>query len=605
VTVTNEKIKGITAAPGIAIGKALIYRPHEIDFIPKTKISLHDIDSEMERLDEARNTVLKELEQIRERIEKRLGPNYAELINAQISILMDHHIDDEVRNYMTENLVHVPIAYRIVMNVYIQMLDDGESSFFQERILDIKDVKQRVLRVLLSETIEPLSNHCDEPVILITKYLTPGDIIILSDDNVQGFVSELGGTTSHTSILARSLKIPMIVGVPNIANETLSGETLIVDGYKGELIIHPDHETEHLYKHQIKRQQQITTYYAEHKDDRTVTKDGKTVDLVANISLPVELKGLKEFGGQGIGLYRSEYLYLMKHTLPTEEELFQEYVTMVRFLKNKPVVLRTIDLGGDKIASILEQELLHEDNPNMGYRAIRICLDRPDIFITQLKAMLRASHYGKVQIMFPMISRLEELEQAIHHFETAKSILQEEKVPFDENCEIGILIEVPSAALMADKIAGKVDFISIGTNDLTQYMMAVDRGNEKVNHIYCHYDPVMIRTIQWIIRSGHHHKVPVSVCGEMAGDPLSILLLVGLDIDMLSVSPIFLGPVREMIRGLSFKDLQDLVRKLLKMDKRQDVYKTLKDRFVSFFPDWKKRFGESLIAENSGFQEDG
>jgi phosphotransferase system enzyme I (PtsI) len=262
-------------------------------------------------------------------------------------------------------------------------------------------------------------------------------------------------------------------------------------------------------------------------------------------------------------------------------------------------------LGGDKIASILEQELLHEDNPNMGYRAIRICLDRPDIFITQLKAMLRASHYGKVQIMFPMISRLEELEQAIHHFETAKSILREEKVPFDENCEIGILIEVPSAALMADKIAGKVDFISIGTNDLTQYMMAVDRGNEKVNHIYCHYDPVMIRTIQWIIRSGHHHKVPVSVCGEMAGDPLSILLLVGLDIDMLSVSPIFLGPVREMIRGLSFKDLQDLVRKLLKMDKRQDVYKTLKDRFISFFPDWKKRFGESLIAENSGFQEDG
>lgn len=604
MTVSNEKIRGITASPGIAIGKALIYRPHEIDYISKTKISTEDIESEMERLDNARKTVLHELEQIRDRIKKRLGPNYAELINAQISILMDHHIDDEVRNYMKENLIHVPVAYRVVMNVYIQMLDDGESVFFQDRILDIRDVKQRVLRVLLSETIEPLSNNTNEPVILITKYLTPSDIIILSDDNVRGFVSELGGTTSHTSILARSLKIPMIVGVPNIANDSLSGESLIVDGYKGELILHPDHETEHLYKHQIKRLRKRDTYYSEHKDDVTVTMDGKPVDLVANVSLPVELKGLEEFGGKGIGLYRSEYLYLMKHTLPTEDDLFQEYVSMVKFLKNRPVVLRTIDLGGDKMASILEQELLHEDNPNMGYRAIRICLDRPDIFITQLKAMLRASHYGKVQIMFPMISRLEELEEAIHHFETAKNILREEKIPFDEDCETGILIEVPSAALMADKLAGKVDFISIGTNDLTQYMLAVDRGNEKVSHIYCHYDPVMIRSIQWIIRSGHHYNIPVSVCGEMAGDPLSILLLVGLNIDMLSVSPIFLGPVREILRGLSFHELQIFMQSLIKMDKRQNIYNALKEQFIKFFPDWKKQFGESIITENSDFHND-
>ncbi|MDD3807859.1 MAG: phosphoenolpyruvate--protein phosphotransferase, partial [Candidatus Marinimicrobia bacterium] len=587
------------AAPGIAIGKAQIYRPHEIDFIPRVKISPNDIDNEMERLNKARQAVLEDLKQIRDRIQKYLGPSYAELIDAQISILMDHNIDKEIRNYMKENLVHVPVAYRAVMNAYIQMLDDGESSFFQERILDIKDIKERVLRVLLSKTVEPFQNNSQDPVIIITKYLTPGDIIILSGDNVKGFVSELGGATSHTSLLARSLKIPMIVGIPNIANDTLFGETVIVDGFKGELILYPDYETEHLYQYHIKHLEKLNTYYVKHKNDIPITKDGKQVDLFANISLPIELQGLKEFGGMGIGLYRSEYLYLMKHTLPTEEELYQEYVYMVKFLENKPVVLRTIDLGGDKVASILEQELLHEDNPNMGYRAIRICLDHPDIFITQLKAMLRASHNGTVQIMLPMISHIEELEQALYHFERAKRMLREEKIPFDETCKIGILAEVPSAALMMDKIANMVDFISIGTNDLTQYMMAVDRGNEKVGHIYSHYDPALIRIVKWIIQAGHDHHIPISVCGEMASDPLSILLLVGLKIDILSVSPIFLGLTREIIRGISFKDVEQLTQSLLNMSKRQDIYLALYNAFTKFFPDWERRFGNSLFIKNS------
>lgn len=591
-----QRIQGITSSPGIAMGKALLYRPHEIETIPKIHINPQDIESEMGRLDQTRQIVLRELEAVRDRIEKRLGTNYAELINAQISILMDHHIDNEIRTYMTENLVHIPIAYRVVMNVYIQMLDDGESTFFQDRILDIRAVKQRVLRVLLSEDIQSFTNNSDEPVILVTKYLTPGDIIILSDENVKGFVSEVGGITSHTSILARSLKIPMIVGVPNIANESLSGETLILDANKGELIIHPDHETEHHYLHQIKKMGELNSFYIEHRDDIPKTLDGKYVELDANISLSVELDGLNDFGGSGIGLYRSEYLYVMKHTPPTEEELFREYVQMVRFMKKKPVILRTIDLGGDKIASILEQELLHEDNPNMGYRAIRICLDRPDLFITQLKAMLRASHYGKVRIMFPMISRVEEYEEALIYVEKAKEELRKENIPFDEQCETGILVEIPSAALMADKLAGKADFLSIGTNDLTQYMLAVDRGNEKVNHIYCHYDPVMVRAIQWITIAGHRHNIQVSVCGEMASDPLSILLLVGLNIDMLSVSPMFLGPVRSIIRGISFKILKSLVTDILKMEKRNDIYNALKHQFIQFFPDWKKQFGESILS---------
>jgi phosphoenolpyruvate-protein phosphotransferase (PTS system enzyme I) len=603
MSVSNEKIEGITASPGIAIGRALIYRPHEVDFIPKTKIKPEEIDTEMQRLNEARNTVLNELKLIRDRIEKRLGSNYAELITAQISILMDHHIDEEVRTYMEENLVHVPIAYRVVMNFYIQMLDDGESVFFQDRILDIRDVKQRVLRVLLSEHAEPFSNHSDEPVILITQYLTPGDIIILTDANVHGFISEVGGATSHASILARSMKIPMLVGVSNIANESLSGETLVIDGNKGELILHPDHETIHHYEHQIRQLHKLDTYYVKHRDDTCTTLDGKNIELAGNISLHVELDSLREFGGNGIGLYRSEYIYLMKHTLPSEDELFQEYAHIVRFLEGKPAILRTIDLGGDKMASILEQELLHEDNPNMGYRAIRICLDRPDIFITQLKAMLRASHYGKIRIMFPMISRLEELEEAITHFETAKRLLRESTIPFDETCDIGILVEIPSATLMVDKLAGKVDFLSIGTNDLTQYMLAVDRGNEKVSHIYSHYDPVMIRAIQWIIHSGHHHKIPVSVCGEMAADPLSILLLTGLNVDMLSVSPIYLGPTREIIRNISYKELRLLIRNLLKMDKRTDIYEALKGQFIKFFPDWKKRFGETVLTEKNSFKD--
>ncbi len=592
-----QRIKGIPSSPGIAMGKALLYRPHEIESVPKVHINPQDIDSEMERLEQARQAVLGDLESIRDRIEKRLGANYAELINAQITILLDHHIDEEVRTYMAENLVHIPVAYRVVMNVYIQMLDDGESLFFQDRILDIQAVKQRVLRVLMSEETERLTFNGKEPVILVAKYLTPGDIIILSDENVKGFVSEIGGTTSHTSLLARSLKIPMIVGVPNIANESLTGETLILDANNGELIIHPDHETEHHYLHQIKKMEELNTFYSEHRDDTPKTLDGKYVELDANISLSVELSGLNEFGGSGIGLYRTEYLYVMKHTPPAEEELFQEYVKLVRFMKDKPVILRTIDLGGDKMASILEQELLHEDNPNMGYRAIRICLDRPDLFITQLKAMLRASHYGNVRIMFPMISRLEEYEEALVYVEQAKQELRKENIPFDEACETGILVEIPSAALMADNLAAKADFLSIGTNDLTQYMLAVDRGNEKVNHIYSNYDPVLVRAIQWIIMAGRRHNIQVSVCGEMASDPLSILLLVGLDIDMLSVSPMFLGPVRSIIRGISYKTLKLLVADITKMNKRNDIYNALKRQFIKFFPDWQKQFGDSILVD--------
>mgnify|MGYP005620403773 CR=1 FL=1 len=600
-----QRIKGIPSSPGIAMGKALLYRPHEIETIPKIHINPQDIDNEMARLEQARATVLGDLELIRDRIEKRLGANYAELINAQISILMDRHIDEEIRTYMAENLVHIPVAYRVVMNVYIQMLDDGESTFFQDRILDIRAVKQRVLRVLMSEEGNGFTNNGDKPVILVTKYLTPGDIIILSDENVKGFVTEIGGTTSHTSILARSMKIPMIVGVPNIANESLAGETLILDANNGEVIIHPDHETEHHYLHQIKKIEELNTFYIEHRDDIPRTLDGKYVELDANINLSVELENLNELGGSGIGLYRTEYLYVMKHTPPTEEELFQEYVKLVRFMKNKPVILRTIDLGGDKMASILEQELLHEDNPNMGYRAIRICLDRPDLFITQLKAMLRTSHYGKVRIMFPMISRLEEYEEALIYVEKAKQELRKENIPFDEKCETGILVEIPSAALMADKLAAKADFLSIGTNDLTQYMLAVDRGNEKVNYIYSNYDPVLVRAIQWIIMAGHRHNIQVSVCGEMASDPLSILLLVGLNIDMLSVSPMFLGPVRSIIRGISFNTMKPLVTDIIKMDKRQNIYKALKEQFISFFPDWKKQFGESILSSENQFYKTG
>jgi phosphoenolpyruvate-protein phosphotransferase (PTS system enzyme I) len=571
----NQILPGIAASPGIAIGQAYIHRDQDSFAIPRTPIQADAIQQEMARLRSAQEKVRKDLLFIREKISEVLGENYAEIIDTHLAILDDQELQQQVEEYIRNHLTNVAVAFKVIINQYVQLLNDGESEYFRDRILDIKEVKQRVLRILLNRQDGNVELESDVPIILVARYLTPGDIITLGMGKVKGFVAEYGGPTSHVAILAKAFKIPTVLGVHNLIYSLQAGEKLIVDGNKGEIINRPDFETESLYRLEISKIRDYETILSSHNKERSATTDDHAIALAANLGLAFEVENAIEYGAEGVGLYRSEYIYLMKHREPSEEELYTEYRYVVEKMAGKNVVLRTFDLGGDKMTAILRKEQRREDNPFMGYRAIRISLDRSEMFLTQLRAMLRASAHGQISIMFPMITRIEEIQKAKEYVEIAKAQLRSANVAFQEAIPLGVLVEVPSAALLADRLAKEVNFFSIGTNDLTQYMLAVDRGNEKVKDLYCHYDPVMIRVLKWIIDAGNRANLPVSVCGEMAGEPLAISLLVGMGISGLSMAPIYLNEAREIIRHISFTESKALADEILKMSAREEIIQRL------------------------------
>ncbi|MDA3871250.1 MAG: phosphoenolpyruvate--protein phosphotransferase [Candidatus Marinimicrobia bacterium] len=591
----TNNLHGIAASPGIAIGKAYINISKQILNIPKSKIDKSEINNEIERLRIAKKEVNSELKTTQEKISKKYGEEYCDIIDSQISILNDSEIEREIFEYVSENLLNIEYVYKLIISQYIELLENSKSEFFRERISDIREVKNKVLLKLLVYNETP-SNKMkkDEPKIYIAKYLTPNDIIIHSSENIVGFVAEEGGLTSHVAILARTLDIPMVLGINKVTSIIKSNENIVLYANKGELIRNSRIDKIKEYREEQKKHFAIEKIFIQHKNDPTITKDGKTIRLAANINLPVELNMVKKYGGDGIGLYRTEYLYLMKNDLPTENELFHEYSHIVKELPNKEIVIRTIDLGGDKMYLKFGEELSKERNPFMGYRAIRICLDKPEIFITQLKAILRASYYGKVKLMIPMISTIEEIINTKKYIQKAKDMLSKEGKPFDENIKVGILVETPSAAFLANRLAKEIDYFSIGTNDLTQYMLAVDRGNEKINKLFCHFDPVVIAAIRWIVKGAKSNKIETTVCGEIASDPIATILLVGLGIDNLSVSPIFLGPIRTVIRNISYKESKIFANKILKMETRQEVKLAIRSEFDKKFPDWEKNY-ESLL----------
>ncbi|MCK5519852.1 MAG: phosphoenolpyruvate--protein phosphotransferase, partial [Candidatus Marinimicrobia bacterium] len=546
----NHKYFGLAVSPGIASGKVYLHRSDSTLHIPRMQIQRKDIPCEMDKLIAARIKVEHELYTLRETISTKFGASYAELIDSQIAILNDEEITKQIQAYMDEHLVHVPFAFRVILNQYIDIMDGGQSDFFKERIMDVRDIKQQVLKNLLGLDHDMSLSSQTDSIILVSKYLSPGDIIRLSSDNVVGMVSETGGKTSHAAILAKAMGIPTLLGVEDITYNLNSGDRILLDALHGHLIYQPDQETEQHYRKKMARYTAKNADYKELRSEEAQTCDGRKIELLANIELPVESKQVLEYKAKGVGLYRSEYLYLMKKILPTEEELFDEYYRVVSALPDKEIIIRTIDLGGDKIAAALAKHTRDESNTFMGYRAIRISLDQPDLFITQLKAILRASAFGKISIMLPMITVMEELISAKEFIEKAKNELRKEGKKFNENIPVGILVEVPSAAMMAEEFAAQVDFLSIGTNDLTQYLLAVDRGNEKVNKLYNHFDPVVLRTLRWIVNAANSNKVPLSVCGEMAGDPKAIIVLLGLGINRLSMSPVSLDRVRFAVRNL-------------------------------------------------------
>ncbi|MBW6457892.1 MAG: phosphoenolpyruvate--protein phosphotransferase, partial [FCB group bacterium] len=463
-------------------------------------------------------------------------------------------------------------AYRLIVNQYTELMEENQSEYFRDRVADIRDIKRRVLHALIAKQTVLSELGTGHPTIFVSREMNPTDIMMLVSEHVVGFVTDSGGITSHVAIMARTMKAPMAVGVKEASLYIESGQTLIVDADAGKVIVQPLQELLDDYLRKIDILKKEDHLFLAAKKIPPVTKDGFHLGLSANISLPFEVADVNQYGAEGIGLYRTEYLYLMKQGIPDEEELFNEYRHVVKAMAHHPVTIRTVDLGGEKIPALWDKdELRCESNPFMGYRAIRMCLDNPSVFITQIRAILRSSAYGKVSLMIPMITHLEELTASLAHIEKAKKDLKKEKLPFNESVKIGMMVETPSAVINIDAFAEKVDYLSIGTNDLTQYSLAVDRGNERVTHIYSHYDPAILKMIRKVIDAGHKADIPVYICGEMASEERAVAMFLAMGADGVSVAPRYIGTVRRFIINSNQKHFKEHLDTVLQMRTRKEI----------------------------------
>ncbi len=579
----QRKFEGINASPGIVIGPAVNFSREQIE-VKRQAIQADQVEEEIGRLEEALRRTRRDLHSIRQMIASRVGENYSGLVDAQMLSLEDESVLNEVRSRIREQLDNAEFAYQQVLTNYRRQLEEADNVYIKDRAIDIYDVKQRVLRHLLTRD-GGLLEALDEPSILVTKDLRPSDMILLDKSKVIGLVSETGGRTSHVAILSRALRIPAVVGVDEFTSRVNDGDTLVVDGFHGTVITRPDQETlEHFRGEQEQFEEIEQSLYAQ-KDLRAETTDGYRIILSSNIGLPGELDNVFASGSEGIGLYRTEYLYLIKNTFPTEEEQLEEYRHIAESVAPDPVIFRTFDLGGDKISASMEVDDVQESNPFLGYRAIRICLDNPRLFKTQLRAIYRASAFGNIKLMFPMISALEEIQQVKAYIGEVQQELRDEGIDFDEEVELGALIEIPSAVLIADALAEELDFFSIGTNDLIQYTLAVDRGNDRISFLYKNLHPGVLQLIRLTIEAGHRNGIWVGLCGEAACDPLVVPLLIGLGIDELSVSPVVLSKVKEIVRGLDSNQCRHMAETVMQFSREEDIERYLRQFMQEHFPE--------------------
>lgn len=558
-------LKGTNASPGIALGKILLIENTEID-IDKNKVT--DIEAEENKFLEAIKKSKVELTKVKEKAFKELGEDEAKIFEAHLLILEDPEFVDSTINKVREEKINAEYALCEVKDMFISIFELMDDEYIKERIADINDVSSRVLRNMLDIKYVDLAS-LDEEVILVAHDLTPSDTAIMDKQKVLGFLTDIGGRTSHTAIMARSLEIPAVVGLRNITSKVKDGDFAIFNGETGEVIINPDNDTVNVYRNlkdeYDKKREELKLYIGK----QTETVDGRRVELVGNIGTPNDTAGLLKNDAEGVGLYRTEFLYMESDNYPSEEAQFEAYKSVLQALNQKPVVIRTLDIGGDKELSYLK--INEEMNPFLGYRAIRLCLDRKDIFKTQLRALLRASMYGNLKIMFPMISSLKELLEAKAVFEEAKKELNGESIPYSNSIELGMMIEVPSAAIISDILAKHVDFFSIGTNDLIQYTCAVDRMNEKIKHLYSQFNPGVLRLIKLVIDNAHKQGKWVGMCGESAGDQRMIPILLGMGLDEFSMSPISVLPARKLISSMKYEEAKQIAEKALEFEIDTDL----------------------------------
>lgn len=566
--------RGIPVSAGVCRGKILVLdrtRPK----ITRRELSLDALADEVNRLEKALVQTRQQLLDVQRRVSEGMGAEEGSIFEAHLLVLEDRTLLDEVVRMIQEQKLNSEFAFHTVAERYAATLAAIEDDYLRERANDLRDVTSRVLNNLLGLEEELDLRHLKEPCIIVSHDLTPSNTAQLDKRHVLGFATDVGSKTSHTAIMARSLRIPAVVGLKEASARLSTGQYALLDGFNGAVIINPTDQTLFEYGQLARQQDTLQEKLRDVVNQPAVTLDGHHVFLSANIEHPDDAEAVKANGAEGVGLFRTEYLFINREVPPSEEKQYEAYRAVARALKPLPVVIRTLDLGGDKLLAHLP--IPKEMNPFLGWRAIRFCLQQPDLFREQLRAILRASVEGNLKMMYPMISGLDELNQANALVEEYKAELRAENLPFDEKLEIGAMVETPSAVIVADSLAKRLKFFSIGTNDLIQYSLAVDRMNEKIAHLYEPTHPAIVRLIKATLDAAHQHKIWVSVCGEMASDPVLTPLLIGLGVDELSVAPPLAPPVKFLIRRLKFTEAKELAAFALQCESAAEILARCQD----------------------------
>lgn len=577
-----ERLQGIAVSPGIAIGEAMVF-DNEGFRIPRRFLPRDAVEQELERLHNAFDGAVAEVERNRKRVADQLGDDYASIFSAHLQMLRDPRLHEEIEEMIRTRHYSPEYSVSRALRRYAKVFQSLEGKYMAERANDIFDIEKRILSNLLGRRREELS-QITSPVLVLAHNLTPSETAHLNPQFVLGMVTEIGGPGSHTAIVAEGLGIPAIVGVGPFMTDVSGGDTVIIDGDQGQIILHPDEETLARYRYEVEEQRSLAAKLETLRDLPAETTCGQRISLLGNIEFPHEVKLCLERGADGIGLYRTEFLYLGVDDDPSEEAHYEAYSSVTNDLQGKPVVMRTLDLGADKMRSLPDPE--DERNPFLGLRSIRLALKNRDLFRVQLRAILRASSMGDIRIMFPLISTMLEFRQAKMVLADAMEDLEESGLDFNREIKVGMMVEVPSAIMMMDRFVDEVDFFSIGTNDLIQYCLAVDRSNKDVASLYTAADPAVIRLIHMALKTANDHNVPISMCGQMSGNPMYTMLLLGLGLRSFSVTPSAVPEIKRVCRSTSVEHCQKVAEHTLTLEGAREVKTFLKEELSKVFPEF-------------------